>query len=305
MSDGGIFRYSLDDCGKMKFIDKTTVDRPMYMTIFNNKAYIILRSPFKNSKNSGVITYNIDNAGKLISPSKIKSTEGEVACHIAVDGENVYCANYISGSIICLPELLVKHEGKGIDKRRQEAPHAHYVGLTPDRKYICVADLGLDTVFIYDKQLNLYSKAKVPEGHGARHIAFSDDGKYMFCANELKSTVSAFSYADGKLDLIDTVSTLPEYFTKESTVAAIRVNNGKIYVSNRGHDSVSEFEFNGEKLNLIKTMDTKGNSPRDFNFIGKFMICTNELSNNVTVFDIERNFEFCGAYSIDAPLCIL
>ncbi len=289
----------------MKFIDKTTLDRPMYMVISNNKAYIILRAPFEISENSGVIVYDIDDSGKLINPTEIISTRGEVACHICVDGEYVYCVNYISGSIIRLPELLVKHKGKGPDKKRQESPHAHYVGMTPDGKYLCAVDLGLDTVFIYDKQLNLYYKASVPSGHGARHIAFSDDGKYMFCANELKSTVSAFLYEDGKLDLIDTISTLPKDFTGESTVAAIRVNDGKIYVSNRGHDSVSEFTFENKKLRLVRTIKTNGNSPRDFNFIGKFMICTNELSNNITLFDVAKNFEFCGTYSIDAPLCIL
>ena len=49
-------------------------------------------------------------------------------------------------------------------------------------------------------------------GHGVRHLVFSNDGRYVFTANELKSTVSVLEYKDGNMELIDTISCLPKDF---------------------------------------------------------------------------------------------
>ncbi len=290
--------------GKLALVDSVRLDRPMYMAVYDNKMYTVLRAPFEDSQDSGVVVYDIGDDGILTSPSEIQSTKGEVACHIAVNGENIYCANYISGSVIKLPDTLVQHSGKGINLERQEGPHAHFVGFTPDNKYLCTVDLGLDTIFIYNRDLTLHSKAEVPKGHGARHIVFSDNGEYMFCANELESTVSAFSYKNGELELLDTISALPESYIGESTAAAIRFYKDKIYVSNRGHNSISELSFLNEKLRLERCIDCKGQSPRDFDFINDYMICTNEESDNISIFDAKDNFTHIDSYSLESPLCV-
>lgn len=304
--NGGIYHYVMDEQGTLHPKSFTELDRPMYMTISKGKMYIVLRSPFDAGSESGVITYDINKDGTLANPSGITSTKGEVGCHIAVDNENIYCANYISGSVIKLGGRLVTYTGKGINLPRQDKPHQHFVGFTPDDKYVCSVDLGLDTVFIYDKELTPVSKASVPKGHGARHIVFSQDGKYAFCANELKSTVCAFRYHDGNLTLIDTAYILPEDFSKESTAAAIRIHNQKIYVSNRGHDSISELDFSDEKLSLIKTYPCLGQTPRDFNFIGDYIVCTNQDSNNAVVIDYQSKASRCVCeISIESPLCVV
>ena len=108
---GGIYHYQMRS-GKLILADITPMDRPMYMVIENRKMYVVLRAPFADNQDSGVIVYDIADDGKLINPSAIVSTRGEVACHIAVDGEDIYCANYISGSVIKLPDTLVTHAYK-------------------------------------------------------------------------------------------------------------------------------------------------------------------------------------------------
>ncbi len=302
--DGGIYQYRLADNSKLELVEKTELDRPMYMVADNNKMYIILREPFENDSSSGVIVYDIDEDGRLVNPSEIQSTMGEVACHIMVDGNDVYCANYVAGSAIKLPDNLVVHSGQGVNLPRQNKAHVHFVGLTPDSKYVCVADLGLDTIFLYNKDMTLHSLVKVPEGHGARHLIFSEDGKYMFCANELKSTLSVFSYSNGELSLIDTVNLLPDDFKEKNTAAAIRIRDGLIYVSNRGFNSVSEVEFADGKMKLMRNIDCGGEGPRDFDFMDSLMICTNENSNNVAVINFET-LEKVGNYEHETPLCVM
>lgn len=297
---GGIYHYLYRN-GSWHFADFTPMDRPMYAVKQNRKLYVLLRAPFENG-DSGVVIYDLDDTGKPVNPSGVQSTCGKVACHILADGEDVYCANYISGSLCKLPGKVVQHQGCGPHAPRQEGPHMHFVGLTPDKNYICAADLGTDTVYVYDRALKLHSSAKVPDGHGVRHLAFSRDGKWMFAANELRSTVSAFAYRDGKLELVDTCAALPADFTGESAIAAIRVRDDCIYVSNRGHDSVSKLSFDGQKLTLLETFSTGGKTPRDFCFLGSQLLCANQDSHTVTLLDEARGV--VESISAEAPVCV-
>ena len=308
--EGGVCRYNLNENGEMLYVDKVDLDRPMYLTVNKNVLYALLREPFDNSKESGVAEFEISNDGNLIKNEIMQSTKGEVGCHLSVD-ENIYCVNYISGSVIKIPDKLVIHSGKSIHPIRQTSPHTHQVVFTPDNKYVCVVDLGLDKILIYDKDLNYVSDANVPQGHGARHIVFSPDGKYSFCANELKSTVSVFAYYDGKLILGETYTILPDDYQGESTVAAIRISSdGKyLYVSNRGHDSIACFEVEDGILNLFGLVDCGGNSPRDFNITpnGRFLVCTNENSDNVTIFEVNDGKLLKTKFEVEVknPLCVV
>ena len=307
--NGGIYHYTQNNDGSLNKIEFFPLDRPMYLTISDGRMYVILREPFENSTDSGVFSYEITNDGALKNPSEIISTRGKVACHlyVAPGDTNPYCVNYLSGSVIKTPDKLVTHIGEGPSKPRQDMSHTHFVSASPDNKYILVTDLGLDTIFTYDRSLSENSRAKVPQGHGVRHLAFSEDGKTVFAANELESTLSAFDYNDGVLTLKDTLSALPCDFEGKSTIAAIRVRCGKIFVSNRGHDSISCFDYKNGKLTLLYVTKVGGSSPRDFDFIGDYVYSTNETTNNTTVLKFNgealelTKFE----YPAPNPLCVV
>lgn len=297
MTDGGIYHYRFDN-EQIRFIDKIDCDRPMYLAIKDHRLYALLRQPFCDSNHSGVISWEIDCNGNLLSPNPLLNTLGDCACHLSVEQHKIYVANYLSSSVSKLPDGIVKmHHGCSLHPQRQTAPHPHCIIPTPDEKYYAVADLGIDSVIIYDKDLNVISSAKVPEGQGARHLCFSEDGKYLFCANELASTVSAFSYYNGKLSFLSTYPVLPEAFKGESTIAAIRISGNTLYVSNRGHDSIASYTI--DRDGLLKVQDytlTGGASPRDFNIYSNWLFCANELTDNVTCF--KRN----GAQLVNAEL---
>lgn len=305
---GGIYHYTLSENNTLDFCEKTTLDEPMYMIIRNEKMYILLRQPDEKTNFSGELSIDIDGTGKLFAPSRIIFTKGAVACHLEVSDDNIYAVNYVSGSVIKLPDTLVTHSGHGLHKVRQAAPHTHFVHVSPDGKYILVTDLGLDKIFVYDKDLKLVSDASVPSGHGPRHLAFSSDGKIVYCVNELGSSVSIFSYSDGELKLQNTISALPKDFSGDNISAAIRIKDNYLYVSNRGHNSISVFEIK-DSYNIVlkECVDCGGNSPRDFNIIDDVLICTNEKSDNVTVFKLNNYIPEIISESelnIPSPLCV-
>ncbi len=301
---GGIYRYILEENGTLTFKEKTSADRPMYLALANNKIYALLREPFNNSNESGLISYPVNSDGSLGNASDIIPTKGIVACHLVVENEDIYCVNYLSGNAVRLPDTVVTHSGKGPHPTRQTEPHTHFVCVTHDG-YVLVTDLGIDKIYTYTKDMKYVCEASVPSGHGARHLVFSDDKKYLYCANELKSTVSVFEYNNGHLTLIDTVNALPDDFTGESTAAAIRIIEDKLYVSNRGHNSIAVFDIDGASLKLNRFIPCNGKEPRDFNIFGDILIITNQFSDNVSVIDLKTDKVIQTIDNIKAPLCVV
>lgn len=307
--NGGIYHYVMSDNGEVEFRKKTNCKNPMYSVIDNDKMYIILRDPFSTNTESGITYYDINSDGTLSDAAhEIISTKGEVCCHLCVDSSNVYAVNYISGSVIKLPDKLVIHHGSGPNTKRQDKAHAHFVSVSPSGEYVYVVDLGMDKIMTYDKDLNFVSSTSAPAGIGPRHLAFSDDGKYAFCINELDSSVSVYLISGSELILKQTVSTLPEGCGIKNTAAAIRFRDGHVYASNRGHNSIACFEFANNELVLKHIVDCGGAGPRDFNFVGdNYIVCTNENSNNVTFFKLDNdnleklNFEL---KDITGALCV-
>jgi len=299
--DGGIWQYRRNR-SQWEPVGFTPMDRPMYMIISERKMYVLLLSPFDNGE-SGLISYDIAADGSLQTPSPIQSTHGEEACYLCADGKTIYAVNYTSGSVIRMPDLLVSHTGNSIHPDRQTEPHTHYVNFTPDGKYLLVTDLGNDHIYVYDKNLSLHSRLAIPVGHGPRHLAFHEDGRHIFCVNELASTVSLLQYTDGTLSLLDTAETLPQNYTGESTSAAVRCIGNTVYTSNRGHDSVSVLDFTGNRLHLRKTIPTYGRSPRDFIVYDGHILAANQNEDMVTVVSVENSC-LTAQIAIKSPLCI-
>ena len=114
--------------------------------------------------------------------------------------------------------------------------------------------------------------------------------------NELDSTLIAFSYDEqnGKLETIQTVSTLPEDFSGTSYCADVHVSpSGKfLYGSNRGHDSIVIFQIGQDtgRLSYVDHESTQGNFPRGFTLdpTGDFLLAANQNTDNVLTYRIDQ-----------------
>lgn len=293
---GGVYKYGLDENGKLKKIDYLPCSKPMYAVISKKRLHVLLRAPFTSSVNGGYLSCRLD----FSDCTEIKNTLGKCACHLAVD-KDVYIVNYLRGNIVKNCDLSVTHSGKGVNVKRQDMPHTHFVAFSPDKKYVLCCDLGIDTIFVYDRYLKEISSAEVPSGYGVRHLVFSNDGKFIYAVNELVPSVSVFAYADGKIEYLNTI--MLDCENENSTAAAIRLDEDKLYVSVRGEDAVFVFNADGANLKLCAKTSCGGRSPRDIEIIDNYLICTNENSDNVTVID-KNNFKIIEELSIKNPLCV-
>lgn len=300
--EGGIRVFALAD-GRLTPRQFVPLDRPMYLARENRTLYAVARAPFADGADSGITAYPIRPDGTLGTPGLTVSTEGTVCCHLSVHRGQVYDANYLSGSVNLLGVKTVRHHGSGPNLPRQDGPHVHYAGFSPDKAFVLVCDLGLDTVFVYDRDLNPVSQARVPAGHGVRHLAWAEDGRTVYSVNELASTLSVFDWNNGTLTYLDTVPALPESFSGVNTAAAIRISGRTLWVSHRGLDGIAEFDIGGRIPVFRCAYPTGGVSPRDFDIAGDVLIAANE-GGSVTVLD-RRSHAVVQTVSAGSPLCVL
>ncbi|HTU23355.1 MAG TPA: lactonase family protein [Gemmataceae bacterium] len=336
----GIYRCELDTAtGKLSepaLVAETT--NPSFLAIHPSNRYLYAVGEVGkfNGKPSGAVTaFSIDAKSGELKRLNQKPSSGAGPCHVVVDrgGKHVLVANYSGGnaSVLAVEDdgklgsrtAFSQHTGKGPDRSRQEAPHAHSINLDAANRFAFVADLGLDQVFIYrydaDKgtlEMNDPPSAKMEPKSGPRHFAFHPSGRYAYVINEMASTVTAMTYdaEKGTLTPIQTLSTLPKSYKGETTTAEVQVHpSGKfLYGSNRGHDSISVFRLD-EKTGKLTAAGHQGEgikTPRSFGIdpTGKFMLVANQDGDSILVFRIDATTGALQAtgtkVEVGKPVCV-
>ena len=250
-----------------------------------------------------------DRALKLLGSV---STLGAHPCHAALspDGGLLAVANYSSGNVALwrldrktgLPigaAQSVAHRGSGPDQRRQTGPHAHWVGFSRDGRTLHAVDLGADAVFAHrvdpasGRVTDSAIAYRAAPGSGPRHMAWHPRLPVAYLFAELANTVTVLrAGADGSFTAGTTLSTLPAGFGGASYGAHIAVNRAgtRLYLSNRGHDSIAVFAIARDGgLSLIQHVSCGGHWPRLFLLRedrGELLVA-NERSGNVAVLQIQ------------------
>ncbi|MFL5802050.1 MAG: lactonase family protein, partial [Roseiflexaceae bacterium] len=196
--------------------------------------------------------------------------------------------------------------GSSAHPERQAGPHAHSATLTPDERFAIVSDLGMDQLLVYtlDRnagKLGAHTHISTRPGAGPRHMAFHPGGQHLYVANELDSTVVVYDYdtASGALHERQTIDSLPPG-ASESWVADIHVApyGQRLYVSNRGHDSLAVFDIDSQgRLTQVAFPSCGGNWPRNFALApgGRFVLAANQYSGDVSVLPVLTGTQALGA----------
>lgn len=312
--------------------------RPNFLEIHPNgtRMYVCSREPLTGGDGRGVvIAYAIDQATGDLQRLNSLDTGAPGPAHVTVDqtGQMVVVANYTGGSVAAFKlhedgrlaqrTAYMQHEGSSVNKQRQSEPHAHSVNFSKDNRVVVAADLGMDKVMIYRADpatgkltANDPPFATVAPGSGPRHFAFHPNGKYAYVINEMASTVTAFSYnpSNSALSEIQTISTLPDGYSENTTTAEVQVHpSGEfLYGSNRGHDSITVFRIDQStgKLTTVEREPTQGKTPRNFRMdpTGKYLFAANQQSDSVVVFRIDpKTGELTPtgtSVKVPAPMCV-
>lgn len=336
----GIYRFRLDlesgSVSPVKLAAETT--NPSFLAAGPGGRFVYAVSEVSNfdgRPSGGVAAYAVSPEDGTLALLNRQPSGGRGPCFVSVspDGRCVLTANYGSGSVACLPvgsdgslqppASTVQHSGSSVHPTRQKGPHAHSIYPDPTGRFALACDLGLDQVLVYrlDSTTGTLAPhappfARVSPGAGPRHLAFHPNGRFVYVANEMGNTVTAFTWdsAAGRLDALQTVTTLPDGFDAVSYVAEVRVHpSGQfLYVSNRGHDSLALFRIDPETGRLTSSghTPTGGKTPRHFNIdpTGRWLIAANQDSDILTLFRIDPSTGALAArqtLAVGRPACVL
>lgn len=317
----GIYAYRLDlDSGKCMPLGLVAkVKNPSFLAVHPAKRSLYSVSEISDldgKPTGGVSAFAIDRKSGKLAKLNHQSSEGAGPCHVIVDGagSTVMVANYGGGSVASYPiapdgslgkaASAIQHEGKSVNPKRQQGPHAHSINVDPGNRFAVAADLGLDKLLVYKLDPSTSKLvpndppyAKVAPGAGPRHFAFHPSAKYAYVINELACTITAFAYDPqrGELTELQTITTLPEGESVQPgySTAEVQVHpSGRfVYGSNRGHDSISVFAVDPStgKLTFVQNEPTQGETPRGFGIdpTGQYLLAGNQASDTITVFAVD------------------
>ncbi|HYE20407.1 MAG TPA: lactonase family protein [Tepidisphaeraceae bacterium] len=318
------------------------IENPSYLALASSNKFLYAIgevSSFQGKKGGVISAFSVEPDGTLKLLNQ-QSTVGPGPCYVSVDnaGKIAMIANYGGGSVAAYPiapdgklgeaSAFIQHpkdEAAAAATKGKGLPRAHSINLDRANRFAFAADLGLNKIFVY--KLNPETAgltphdppaAKVADGAGPRHFAFTPDGRYAYVINELNMTMTAFTYngEKGVLTEVQTISTLPAGESKAAGQSTAHVDvhpSGKfVYGSNRGHDTIVCYAIDPAtgKLTLVGHTPTGGKTPRNFGIdpTGQYLLAANQGTDNVVVFKIDQATgkltETGSKIEVGAPVCV-
>lgn len=266
-----------------------------------------------------------------------QSTQGNGPAHIAVstNGRAAFATNYGSGSLTAytiepsgeLSAPVSHFQYAPVDAQPEhQQPHAHQATSSHDSRWLLVNDLGSDRIYIYhaDPDTGSLTPGSHPfwqgrDKSGPRHLTFHPNGRWVYNANELDSTVDHLLWDNHHGTLITQgtfVSTLPaDYPAGHSSVSEVLVSpDGKfLYVGNRGNESITVFHIDAQTgaLTFAQLAPHGGKTARHIAFSpsGTFLLIACQDSGGIVVLPRDITTGQLSAplhtYPIDSPQCLV
>ncbi|WP_227871964.1 lactonase family protein [Paenibacillus albus] len=286
----------------------------------------------EGQKCGAAAAYRFDPATGSLQKLNEVITLPATTCHITLDHarQAAMTASYHGGMVSLSPihedgsigqtTDMHKHEGSSVHPAQTQA-RAHSVIVDNAGRYAVVSDLGLDTLFVYEldsanQRMQLHNKTTIAPGSGPRHFVFHPELPFGYGINELNNTITVYAYDadEGRLQVVQTISTLPESFAGESATADIHLSpDGKfLYSSNRGHDSLAVYRVDSAdgRIEPVEYAPTLGGHPRNFGISpdGRFVLVANRDGNNIVTFsrDAESGklLPTGSELQVSKPVCI-
>ena len=278
----GITVYDVDvEKGKFVYRCEVEVDNSSYLKASHSGKMLY------SIADEGVVAFRILQNGSLsrVNSANIKGMRG---CHLYTnkDDSYIFVSGYHDGKETVLKLNKdgsvgritdgVFHKGLGSVAERNFRPHVSCGRLTPDEKYLLVADLGIDQIKIYrfDKKegkITLVDTIRCELESAPRYLMFSGDGKFFYVLYELKNMIEVYSYQDGErtpqVEKVQTISSTGTEPNQLTAACAMHLSPDEKYIfcSNAGDDTVSMYERDEETgmLEMKFCLPISGDYPKD------------------------------------------
>ena len=326
----GIHIYDVDvEEGLLHLRKVIPVHNSSYITRSRNMKYLY------SIADEGVMAYAIQPDGDLKPINKI-DINGMRGCHMSVDleGKYLFVAGYHDGKVTVihthqdgrLGSLMddVFHKGVGAVNERSFRPHVCCVRVTPDNRFLCAVDNGIDQIVLY-KINHMYNKLqkvdilRMGREAGPRSIHFSRRGRFAYVLCEILNVVRVYSYkvVDGypEFELIQEISTLSDERDPHDAASSLRISyDGEyLFCSTAGDDSVACYQIEHESgmLTRLFSLPISGMYPKDIALFPdqKHLAVVNNASGTITTFRIDYEKKVLvmkgRPQKLDTPNCMV
>ena len=329
-SSRGIHVYDVDVEGqRLKERNVVPVHNSSHITKSRNGEYLY------SIADEGVEVLRIEPDGNLTSINKV-GIDGMRGCYLSTDmnGRFLFVGGYHDGKVTVvqthqdgrLGSVMdgVFHKGLGSMVERNFRPHVSCVIPTPDGKYLCAVDNGLDHVKIYTVnektgKLKLLDILRCRLESGPRLMTFSPNGRYAYINCELTNTINVYTY-DGtgknpEFELIQVVETVMDRKEVSSACCALKISPSGQYLltSSAGENTVGIFRVDQETglLEKICILPISGGYPKDVDFLPDertlVVLCHESNYIRFFTFDPEKKVIIMKGKQlpVETPNCIL
>jgi 6-phosphogluconolactonase len=292
-TDGGkIEALRLDACaGKLASIGVVAEVQKARWGVMNPGKPILYIANDVTGKNGSVVAFRADRATGALTRLNEADAGGIGTTHLWLDAPSMtlLAANFFSGSASSLAIAddgsvgalvsTAKETGSGPHKRQTKA-HAHGIAVDLAGRWVLVADLGADRIFIdgFDRASRVLSVEDatrprafaVAPGSGPHHAVFSRDGRFVYLLDELTADVQVLRWdaAAAQLTQVQSLAISSAGFTGAKSGAEIVASaDGRfVYVLDRGEAALVVYGVDARtgQLSLVQRLATGGDKPWGF-----------------------------------------
>ncbi|MNF43231.1 6-phosphogluconolactonase [compost metagenome] len=268
-----------------------------------------------------VLGYRIDSKNGHLTPLN-KASLAESMAYLSTDRKGHYLLGASYGADTVSVQAIDKaYQPSASILSYKTGPHS--VRTDPSNRFAYAGNLGADQVLQYrlDAKTGALTPIgsgyiSVPDHTGPRHLAFSQNGKYLYVVGEMSGTVTAFSINDstGALSQIAVANGIHERLklargevrdarnndlkddpTPRIWAADLRISpDGKLLLmTERTSSSVSAFAVDPSTggLSFLENYPVEEKQPRNIAFSpnGHWLLVTGEKSEKVGTYAVSNN----------------
>lgn len=310
-SSKGIHLYDMDvEKGRMTERKEFAIDNPSFITFSHSGSFLY------SICDQGVAAYRILSDGDL-KPLNVQSINGMRGCHITLSADDRFLvvSGYHDGKITVLsvePDGRVGqitdevfHKGMGSIADRNYRPHVSWSVFTPDEELLCVCDLGIDQIKLYEfnhstGKIKLHDIIRSQLESAPRQMIFSADGRFAYVLCELKNFINVYAYDPNgdkknskcRFELIQNIFTVRKGHKSNSAAASLILTHAgdNLICSNAGDNTVTIYEVNKENgtLNSLSSLPISGDYPKYINIFpdDRHLLSMNNEGSTITIFTL-------------------
>lgn len=251
---------------------------------------------------------------------------GEQICHVAVspNGRHAVASCYGDGKVIYYPladdgslgEPVIAASADNSHAELKDSPSRAHQALFLADDLVLTTDLGRDLLRVWrvsPEGLTLVQELVLDRGIGPRHMALHSTG-VVFVVTEFSNEILTLAPdAQGDWNVMDRVPTAAAHAPGHGSPSEICLNDAgtMLYTAVRGANTISTFAVRGEpaRLELLAVTPCGGDWPRHHVVSDGRLYVANQLSEDITVFDLDPQTgvpgELAALIPVPSPTCLV